>query len=272
MPLPILRVTSAPTNETLVRYIHQTESNWTGDVAESAALDVGTAWSNAQLSRVAEANRVLEAALPEGVAPAEAVEQADAHFSSQGSTCLEWIMNPSATVQQTEPLAEHLVSQKGYIRLARDIFHLDRIVASTVVPSAAGLIIIPARASYKHAMTLYHEWASESNNPKLAESEVMHLDNPHYDALIALKNGRAVAHIGVLAVGEIGRIDQVVVSPQFRRQLLGTLMMGRIMEVCARALFKHVLLAVEGGNTPAVRLYQKFGFRKIGQIVAYRKG
>jgi ribosomal protein S18 acetylase RimI-like enzyme len=42
------------------------------------------------------------------------------------------------------------------------------------------------------------------------------------------------------------------------------------MEICARSLFKHVLLAVRPDNGPAVALHGQFGFRRIGEMVAYR--
>jgi ribosomal protein S18 acetylase RimI-like enzyme len=41
------------------------------------------------------------------------------------------------------------------------------------------------------------------------------------------------------------------------------------MEVCARSLFKHVLLAVEGDNVAAIKLFEKFGFKKIARIETY---
>src|SRR5437868_1200597 len=83
------------------------------------------------------------------------------------------------------------------------------------------------------------------------DASLLHLDDPHYDALLALKDGAAVASIGVLAVGEIGRIDEVYVAEQHRRQGLGRVMMNRVLEICARSLFKHVLLSCGADNVAA---------------------
>jgi ribosomal protein S18 acetylase RimI-like enzyme len=87
---------------------------------------------------------------------------------------------------------------------------------------------------------------------------------------IALRDGRAVARAGVLAVGDVGRIEHVFVSEPFRRQGIGRTMMARALEVCARSLFKHVMLCVPPDERPAAELYSRFGFRRIGQIVPYR--
>ena len=75
--------------------------------------------------------------------------------------------------------------------------------------------------------------------------------------------------MGVLAVGEIGRIEGVYVGKAHRGKGLGTLMMNRVLEICARSLFKHVMLSVLPGNRGAIGLYERFGFRKIGQIINY---
>ena len=99
---------------------------------------------------------------------------------------------------------------------------------------------------------------------------MLHLDDPHWDALIALKDGTAVARAGVLAVGEVGLVEHVFVSPRFRRQGIGRTMMSRALEICARSLFKHILLGVAADNAPAVGLYRPLGFGRVGQSVSYR--
>jgi ribosomal-protein-alanine N-acetyltransferase len=75
----------------------------------------------------------------------------------------------------------------------------------------------------------------------------------------------------VLAVGEIGRIEQVYVTESTRGQGIGTLMISRALEICARSLFKHVLLGVSPAKSNAIAVYRKFGFRKIGEFVEYQR-
>jgi ribosomal protein S18 acetylase RimI-like enzyme len=147
--------------------------------------------------------------------------------------------------------------------------YVDRMpTAPIAIPRDHGLTIIPARASYKHARQLFEEGAGDWNTPELADADMMHLDDPHFDALLALKDARAVAHIGVLAAGEIGRIESVYVTKSMRGQGVETVMMSRAMEICARSLFKHILLGVAPHEAGAIAVYQKFGFRKIGEFVA----
>ena len=74
----------------------------------------------------------------------------------------------------------------------------------------------------------------------------------------------------MLAVGDVGRIDKVYVAEAHRRQGIGRTLLGRALEICARSLFKHVMLSVRPDNEPAQALYAASGFRKIGQFIEYR--
>ena len=270
MPLPILQAHTEPTPENLVRLFHRTELHWVRHAGEEAPLDVGVAFTNPQLPRIWDANTVMDGALPPETSPEAAVAEADEHFARAGTRCRQWIMNPSAPASQVAPLAEHLLSH-GWAAHAYDIMHLSgRSSAASGPAEAEGLTVIPARASFRHARELAEEDAAAWGEPQLAEASMLPLDDPHWDVSIALRDGRAVARAGVLAVGDIGRIEHVYVSPSHRRQGVGRTMVGRALEVCARSLFRHVMLCVLPDDRAAIGLYTAFGFRRIGQLVAYR--
>jgi ribosomal protein S18 acetylase RimI-like enzyme len=262
MQLPIV---STPT-ETLIRLFHKTERHWTQHLAEEAQLSCGSAFCNPNLNRVWDANRLLDGALPEGKSAAEVFDEVQSYFSQQGARCMRWGMNPSSSNEVAAPLVAHLEKQ-GFSTQSHDIMYLARMPAS--VSEVAGLKIIPARASYKHATVLAEQWAASWREPQLVDAAMMHLDDPHCDTLIALRDGQPAAAVAVLAIGEIGRIDGVFVSPDFRRHGIGRTMMSRALEICARSLFKHVFLSCDGNNAPAIALYSQLGFQKIGQIVSY---
>ena len=267
MPLPILQPTSAPTLETLVRLFHKTELRWTEHLAEEMQLTCGSAFCNPAIAHVWDANCLLDASLAENQSAQQAMEEVQNYFAAKGSKCKRWEMNPSAAAAQVDPFVAHLTAS-GFQRRANDIMYLAHMPAMKI-EQAAGLKIIPARASFKHARAIAEESAATWNEPQLVEAQMMHLDDPHWDALLALKDQTAVAMLGVLAVGEIGRIDEVFVSKDFRGQKIGQTMMSRALEICARSLFKHVFLSCDANNFSAIALYKKLGFQKIGEIVSY---
>jgi ribosomal protein S18 acetylase RimI-like enzyme len=46
-------------------------------------------------------------------------------------------------------------------------------------------------------------------------------------------------------------------------------MMNRALEICGRALFKHVILACMPNNAAAITLYNSLGFARVGQVTSY---
>jgi ribosomal protein S18 acetylase RimI-like enzyme len=267
MSLPIFHEPAPLGQADLLRLFLRSELHWGRPLADETTLSVGTAFANPELAQVADANRILDAALPERMTPAQAVDQVEAHFRSRGTRCAYWVMNPSAGAARTEPLA-HLLIESGYTAQSCDVMLLDR--RPHAMAEVAGLTIIPARASYRHVRELAAESAGQFDCPQLVDAAESHLDDPHWDALLALRDGRAVAMGGVLSVGELGRINDLYVSTAFRRRGFARTLMSRLLEVCARSLFRTVLLDVMPDNIRAIDLYAGLGFRKIASVVSYR--
>ena len=268
MPLPILHHPHEPSPADLVRLFHQTEARWTQHIAHEHPLEVGTAYNNPQLARVYDANNIRDVALPQGLTPEQAFELVEGHYGARGTQCKYWVMNPAVDASLTAPMAEHLAG-RGYQARPADILLLRRPAGSVRVAEPPGLTIIPARASFRHMRELAEEAASRWNEPQLADAKMLHLDDPHWDMLLALQAGKPVACAGVLSMGEVARIDDVFVAASHRRQGIGRAMMGRILDICTRALFRQIMLSTLPDNEPAQHLYRSLGFEKIGQVTAH---
>ena len=82
---------------------------------------------------------------------------------------------------------------------------------------------------------------------------------------------RVAGHDGWLVSSDtIGiRGFDLFVAPANRHQGIARIMMDRILEICARSLFKHVFASCDPGNQNAQSLYRKLGFEKIGQFVPF---
>ena len=266
MSLPILNTRHEASSSDLIRLFYKTETLWVEHVAEAEQLEFGTAYSNPSLNEVHEANLIRDVSLPDGISPQRVFEEVEEYYRSKDTPCYYWSLNPSQPQEPARPMVELLLSG-GYQEIVSDIMSLGR-VAPPPATEVPGVKIIPARASFRHTRQLFEEDAADKT-PQLAEANMLHLDDPHWDSLLAIKDGEPLAHMGVLAVGEIGRIESVYVAKAHRGKGLATLMMGRVLEICARSLFKHVLLGVLPGNASAIGLYERFGFRKIGQISNY---
>ena len=269
MSLPILPSHRSVSAEDLVRFFYQAETDWGRQVAEESPLDAGRALTNCALTQVSDANQVVDAAIPDGATPQDVVAEADAHFASQGTSVLKWVINPSLPPARTHPLADHVAS-RGFHSRAYDIYYLAGRPAGAIV-EASGLTIIPSRASFKHTRALAEEAAAYFKFPQLADAIVLHIEDPQTDSLLALRDGAPAAYVSILNMGEIGYISELFVADKFRNQGVGRTMMSRAMETCARAVHRHVFVGVDATNAPAVHLYQQFGFTRIGVFSFYSK-
>jgi [ribosomal protein S18]-alanine N-acetyltransferase len=270
MSLPILPSHRSVSTDDLIRYFYHLETDWGRQVAgNESQLDVGIALANRELAQVSDGNQVVDAAIPEGGTPEAAVAEAEAHFAAQGSAVLKWVMNPSMPAARTRPLADHVVAN-GFHPRGYDIYYLAGQPAGAIT-EVAGLTIIPARASFKHTRALAEEAAAYFKFAQLAESIMLHIEDPQTDALLALRDGVPAAYVSILNRGEIGYVSELFVSEKFRNQGIGRTMMSRTMEVCARALHRHVFIAVDPTNASAIHLYQRFGFQRIGVFSFYSK-
>lgn len=270
MPLPVLPHHPAPDAADLLRLFYHAERQWCAHLGEESTLDFGSAIHNAAAGRVWDANSLFDVALPAGWSPQRLLSEAEAHYAAHGARCASIVPNPSAAPESTRALLDHLAAQ-DYRQLTIDVLHAAHPAPAARRPAAIeGLKIIPARASYRHLRALIEEWSAPLNVPGFAEVTMLHYDDPRVDALLALKDGAAVGHIGVFSLGEVGRIEDVYVTASLRGQGVGTLLMDRALEICQRALLRHVLLGVDPDNGPAQRLYARFGFSRIGQFIACR--
>jgi ribosomal protein S18 acetylase RimI-like enzyme len=267
MSLPILQVHHEPTPIDLVRLFHRTSAMWVTHLAEGESLAAGTAYANRELAALPDANNFRDAALHDLLSAGDAVEQVESHYRQQGVRCAYWVMNPSAPPAQTQPLIDHLLAG-GYRRQSDDIFYLRK-VALLETPVPADFKVIPARASYRHAEQLAREAFAGPQVDLHVEATLRHLDDPHYDALLALSNDRAVASLGILSVGELAQIQQLYASPTHRRQGLGRLMLNRGLEICARSLSKHIFAQLDPQDEPARALITGFGFTRLATFDRY---
>lgn len=236
-------------------------------LSEEAQLDAGTAFTNPALSDVRIANCVRDASLPVDAAAAAALAEVDSHFAAAGVRPRLWVLNTAAAPEGNRLLSGELLA-RGCAEHRIEVMHL-RGRPATRRPSTDGLTILPARAAFRHARQIAEEEAREWGVPQIADAKMLHLDDPHTDALVALRDGEAVAIIVLLTVGEVGLIHNLFVHPQHRRRGIGTTLMERALEICGRSQFRHVLLGVAASNEPARRVHGRCGFVKFAEVNHY---
>jgi ribosomal protein S18 acetylase RimI-like enzyme len=261
--LPVLAPSRRhPAPDDLVRLYHRLELHRSRALADETEIDGCAAFVNPELQHVPAANRLLDAVIPAGATAGEMVERVTAFYAGRGSVCHHWVPNPTVPASRTEPLRAYLQT-RGYEHVSDDILYLSQALGER--PEArADLQILPARAAFAHARRIAAEAAAERPAPGGAEAAMLHLDDPQYECLLAIDQGKPVGRAGLLTVGELGLVEQLFVLPQARRQHVASTLVSHLLALAARALLRHVLLRIDPAHTAAQGLFHPFGFQRIG--------
>jgi len=82
---------------------------------------------------------------------------------------------------------------------------------------------------------------------------------------VALQNDRIVGTVSVVAKGEGLYLRGMAVLPEARGQGIGWQLLEHIERFAIQNGFKRLFLSTTPFLTPAIRLYEHFGFRRVGE-------
>jgi ribosomal protein S18 acetylase RimI-like enzyme len=117
----------------------------------------------------------------------------------------------------------------------------------------------PTAADRGALLTLLGEGFAET-----AEQVGERLDStPQEETLIALDSGAMVGTLRITRTARRSMIYGFVIDSERRGQRLGTRMLAAVFERLRAAGVAEIGLEVDPDNTPAVRLYEAFGFRTV---------
>lgn len=91
------------------------------------------------------------------------------------------------------------------------------------------------------------------------------LDNPHARFFVCIKDGAVCGYIGAHnIVGEV-YITNVGVLPSYRGQGIGAMLVGFLKEYSKTENADFITLEVRKSNSVAIKLYNKMGFKVVGE-------
>lgn len=78
------------------------------------------------------------------------------------------------------------------------------------------------------------------------------------------EDGNTVGYIGLMHVLDEGYISNVAVDSRYRRLGIAGKLIEKLIEEAENIKLSFVTLEVRMSNTPAISLYEKHGFKKVG--------
>ena len=83
------------------------------------------------------------------------------------------------------------------------------------------------------------------------------------------EKGEMTGYAGCWQILEEAHITNVSVSPDFRRNHIGEALLTAIIKSCYKEMIKYITLEVRVSNEPAIKLYEKYGFKSLGVRKGY---
>jgi ribosomal-protein-alanine N-acetyltransferase len=95
------------------------------------------------------------------------------------------------------------------------------------------------------------------------------LRNPAALYLVLKVDGKLVAYAGMWLIIDEAHITNVAVKPEYRRRNFAKRLIHRLLSIARERGCVKATLEVRVSNTPAQRLYEKFGFRTVATRPKY---
>lgn len=90
------------------------------------------------------------------------------------------------------------------------------------------------------------------------------LENANSKYLVAKIDNEIVGFAGIIPVLDEADISNIVVHQNFRNQKIGSYLLQGIINLAISLNLKKINLEVRESNTPAIKLYEKYGFEVCG--------
>jgi GNAT superfamily N-acetyltransferase len=129
--------------------------------------------------------------------------------------------------------------------------------------------ILPARAMPK---AFHQTFAGDGD---LAEARARlaseRLNDSNYDVFVAMLDNQPAGRIGYLEVGDIARLADVFVMPDFRRRGVGVAMAAHFLRLVRRLLPRAVVACTEAENGGGLEYLRRCGFVAAGTLTEFER-
>ena len=90
------------------------------------------------------------------------------------------------------------------------------------------------------------------------------LENKNTTYIVAKENNQILGFAGILVCLDEATLNNIVVRKDHRGRGIGGELLETIIELCCDLKLKTITLEVNCSNIPAIKLYEKFGFKNLG--------
>jgi ribosomal protein S18 acetylase RimI-like enzyme len=252
------------TNDQVLSAVRRSGQFYFEQITDQHTLSSGIAHCSAEYPLLAECNHLREVILPQSGTLADFYDEVQAFYADRNLTCHRWV--PAADTP-IEPL-EAFLTRHGYVTRRKTCM----VWADDIdLPTRDDVRILPGRPMRQalRDLRLTDDRFDQQVRAQLADSRLERMDDPTYDAFVAMQGKSPVASGVLIQVGDIARVENIFVGPSHRRQGIATHLMHDLLALARRLAMRITVLETESDNHPAIALYQRCGFTQAGSYVQF---
>lgn len=108
-------------------------------------------------------------------------------------------------------------------------------------------------------------WSEKSFSDALYLENTLFLAAEQISEETETDGGKIVGYCGLYQSVDEGEITNVAVTETFRGRQVGSFLIRKMLQEAVKREIGRIFLEVRVSNTPAIRLYQKYGFTMCGR-------
>ena len=234
-------------------------------VCDKETLTHGIAFYSERFAHLPAANQFREVTVAAASEIPRAFDDVQRWFQSQGTQCARWApADPTAV----EPFASFL-DPHGFTARHYTAMTLTRWSDSD---AHSGLRILPARAmraAYRESFETLTSGTPDVANADLYEAR---LDDPSYDAFLALIDNVPVARGALYQLGDFARVIDFARLSTIAGDEAPAALLGHLLALARRLSMRSVHTQIAAENHPARALLESAGFVTDGELVEFHLG
>jgi ribosomal protein S18 acetylase RimI-like enzyme len=234
-------------------------------LSDKHTLQWGIAFSCPRLAPLPAGNEFREVWIDDAGQVGAALAEVDAHFAQRGVHCHRWALAES----QDPGIVEAGLAAAGYRREDLQVLALGAWPSSREFDHVRVLPARPMRAAYQTVL----EFASAEDAPAAREEFVVagvdRLDDHRMDMNVAMVEGKPAGACALFQVGDIARIVDLYVAPQFRRRQVATALLDHVIAMARRLMMRIVCIETPESNAAGLELLDRMGFVNAGRTVQF---
>lgn len=121
---------------------------------------------------------------------------------------------------------------------------------------------VPAVSEIETLAYGQHHWSKDA-----FYTEINNNVAKYYSA--RLSTGEIVAYAGTWHIVDEAHITTIAVHPNHLRKHIAECLIVKLLEDCYNEFIKYITLEVRVSNIPAIKLYEKYGFKSLGTRKGY---